>query len=665
LTTDDQPAGVDDHTERRPHRSRLGWLLVAGLICIGAAAWVVRPGAPPPPPLTIAYTRGLAGDGGALERVAASLKPWRDQPLLLVDLGNSLTGRGEMDAGLAMAAGMEVCGYAAVLPSERDLWQPLSRLEEFARLGHFPFLLTNARAGAVPDAWRRPLVRDVGGIRVAVFGVFAPPHDFSIGVDGGLALSRNLEKARAALQETSADVRVVLARVRDAGTLARMLPEADVILPAGASTLQPARLDAPPDAPLPPRSVAMRRVAPALESGERMGFVQLTREADGTISTRFDTQPLAAAEPDEALAAASARYRDESKYSALDAARMHAFVPGDAVEAAPAVAEMVCVDLECDAAVLASNEVSGKLKGMVGADDVARCVARDARVRVVAVTGPELLRWLEGGAGAVAGVRVFRDGQGKVWSASLGGRPLEKVERLKAAVSTRLLDDRAGLPLSDLVSTALLTRPLLHVPPLACVRVPSSREYVSEMMAKARTAVREGHPAQARVYWAQALAFDGGLVDTEGLLKAMQEASPGQTPSYLALGALHEAAGNWRAAWDAYEMGATAYPEEAAWPLAQATLLLRCQRPLAALTLLSQARGKGADTALLEGMARLMAGDPENASAVLSGGLGNRAEPALRALAGLALLRSGSVSKARSVWSTLDSTALTAAEPSR
>lgn len=641
----------------------------------------------PPPAVVIVYTRGLSGFMDAadvppaaptppatLAQVAAAVQPLREAAqkpgdvVALFDLGDSLSGSGALNAardGRPMAAAFGAVGYDAVLPAERDLWRTAAQLQATARLGKFPFLITNARGDhSLPEAWGRPCIRSVAGLRVAVFGVYVSPHDAAVepgAVTASFACSPHLEVLRQAMREAGADANVVLASVTDVVSLAEQLPEATVVIPAGSDALQPMADATASPLPHSAASPAASRVAPALATARSFGTVRLQRDRDGRLAVRCEVHPLPdAASAPEPLAAAVAGFRREvangfaaSWHTTASQMRAWSAAPTDAPEQA---ADLVREELACDVCLLGKDDVRGHWPARISDAALGDGLSAGARMGVASVDGRQAEAWLKN-AGGQSGLVTWKTKDGAL-HAFLHGQPLAQIPRLKAAVPAAWLSPTPGRPLGEIVRDALATHPILSNPPRRAfvvqgAEVPST----AWLLDKGRQLASNDHAKKAREAWLQAVCRQPDEAVTRQLLDAIQTSDPSSPPSYREVGRMHEDAGNWRLAWAAYEMGRTAYPDAWIFPLAQARVLLRAGLPLAVAAPLQEARAHGAppeEVGYLEALAALTVGDAARARSLVEERHAIPApDVATRAVGALALLGAGELDHAAAAWKSL------------
>jgi len=118
--------------------------------------------------------RTLGGVAGVAALVGAERRP-----KLLVDAGDWLQGtpEGALDGGRAVVRLLSAAGYDAAIPGNHELGKGLGGLESLAREAAFPVLAANLReasSGRPPPWLRRWVLKEVGGVRVGLFGLTTP-----------------------------------------------------------------------------------------------------------------------------------------------------------------------------------------------------------------------------------------------------------------------------------------------------------------------------------------------------------------------------------------------------------------------------------------------------------------------------------------------------------
>jgi hypothetical protein len=621
--------------------------------------------------VTIVYTAGLGGrlsaldgPGHNLSDVARHLDALRrnatdkGESVILVDLGGSLHGVGVFNAshgGTPMAGAMKLARYDAVLPDLADIWRGPDEMKRLAGAGGFAFVLANAETPSF-----EPVVRRAGRLRIAIHGIYAPPHPWAVDEDGPpprLVLARNVDGLRAEIARTPADLHVVLANVRDPGALLGSLPANVVVIPG-------------PDAASP--GPGDTRLAPTLEGPADIGRVVITcGDEIPRVACSREATSVGATEPQIEAAVRGERAEFEKglgNHWRSVAEKVTGWAePQQALdEPGSAIADLVADTLSVDVAVLAPGEAGAVEGGVLSEVGLARIVDPRARVRIVWASGAEVQAWLEKDVTeelSVSGLAIWRKEGGGLVLAVHQGRPLCDCKRLRVAVSTRLseIGDR-GRSLLEVVRTGLHQRPYLAAAPARWFVAGDGALDSAALLGRGGEAAGSDPQAAARL-WVEALARTPLPSTATALLKTMATTRPDRFPSYLEVARLANRAGSWQLAWEALDMGRTAYPDAWSYPLAQARLLVVHGLPLEAVPLLHSAARLGAppdQIALLRGIEALMVGDPHTADQVFSRAL-SQANPTertrFRALTALARIRRGDGQGALSVWGTSRSAA--------
>lgn len=680
----------------------------------------VVPIAAEPATVTLLYTRGLSGMIEPADLPSASLhasfrtladvvavhegirgRATDDQKIILMDLGGSLTGLGAVNSfhrGVPMAHAMAAVGYRAVFPSTRDLLPGFPWLQGLADKGRFTLLVGNAR----PPLTSAPLLVGAGTLRVAVFGLYFPADEEDDEGDhpdqGNLVFSRNLDLFRQGLRTTNADARIVVAHVRDVGRLARRLPEATLVVPA-----------APPGAPstrtsrASPSAVGAGKashppaaVAPALSGPQVMGRIDIRKGPDGQVEVSLSQLPVPrATSAPERLVRVTASSREKSARvfgtsAAREGARVlacldDASAPTPGCDTAPLVADLVRQELECDACIISSGDARKRLPTVVSPAALAATIAPAARVQVLEMEGRALQQLLETALAApngkasrpaLAGLHAWTGSDGGLLLVQHEGQALPSVPRLRVAVSASLITGAASSPsdpsaaerpLGDVVQEALVSRPLLALPPrswfvVAGDQVPDATALIDQGLAL----LAAGHGVEAREPWTQALCRKPDEKTLLALLQALQAIDPQAPPSYGDLAALAEAAGCEGERVRALKMGDTAWPTAWVYPLERARADLRRRMPAGVESFLQAARERGAppeDLDLVDGWRFMMTGKRADAAKVLMrASLARPRSVQARALAGMALFSQGDPRRASHLWSRLGPSARDARE---
>lgn len=647
------------------------WVWSAMILCLLATlgCGALRTGLSRPRTVTILYTGGLSGrvsavdgSGLTLSDVAAPLRACRIQAAehqdeaILLDVGGTLTGVAPLNAwrgGLPMAGAMKELAYDAVLPSERDIWMGKDHLTRLQEAGGFRFLLGNAGE----EAFRGPLIRTCGSFRVAVHGIYAPPHVWTREEDAPppeIPLDRNLTSLRESLARTPADLQIVVARVRDVESLLAQLPPATLIIPACAS---PTVADHP-------------RLAPALDRPRQIGRITVTVPGNGEEpAISFARDPVGGGITDGSVESAVKAARSdfdrtfEGKYRAW-AQNVVAYAEPQQVldETGSAIADLVADELAADVCVLAPGEARAVKGGVLSEAGLARLVDPGAHVRLTWARGADVETWLQkdGAALAVSGIAAWRGPDGQLVLALHEGRRLSDCNRLRVAVSTRLgqaPSDGAGLTLIEVVRTALHSRPYIAAAPQRWFEATDAAVPDAGALLERGAQLLAERPGEANELWLQALNRKPDEATAKALEAAMHISTPERFPSYVRLAELEERAAQWELAYSTLQMGRLAYPDASTYPLAQARLLITHGLPLDAAPLLDEASkldAPPADVALLRALQRLMLGDNAGADRLLSNAMED-VDPSqrskFRALTGLARIRRGDLRGAMAVWS--------------
>lgn len=122
--------------------------------------------------LTIMHTNDLHGGIGMLPRLAATIARERARggATLLVDAGDAGLGGTTVDLCVALLAGL---GYDALTPGNAETDLPGHRAA-LCRVG-VPIVVANVADGDLGGRSLPFLMREVGGVRVALLGLTTPP----------------------------------------------------------------------------------------------------------------------------------------------------------------------------------------------------------------------------------------------------------------------------------------------------------------------------------------------------------------------------------------------------------------------------------------------------------------------------------------------------------
>lgn len=177
--------------------------------------WIMPHGAPKPERSWFSRFRRKQGPEGGMAALAALLGR-SPKGYLLVDSGDFLTGTPEVDLSRGDAAidCMNQLGVQACEIGNHDFDQGQANLRRLSELAKFPFLCANLEddATAAPPDYVRPyMLRDIGGLRVAIIGLITAdtPRETLPGNVKGLYFEPEAD----ALRKTVREVRQAGAKV--------------------------------------------------------------------------------------------------------------------------------------------------------------------------------------------------------------------------------------------------------------------------------------------------------------------------------------------------------------------------------------------------------------------------------------------------------------------
>lgn len=186
---------------------------------------------------------------GGLPRRATFIKQEtsEDHEALILDSGNFISSRPLAEQVLESAGAkaklivqaMEHMGYAALSVGEMDLYLGLDRLRSLGEMTRVKFLSANLTDSKGKALFESSAIFKVGGIRVGVIGLTAPPADKSV-LDGRMAGAKIKDPFKAAGEAVEkirdkCDLLVVLSNVTFARNLElpETVPGIDVIISGG------------------------------------------------------------------------------------------------------------------------------------------------------------------------------------------------------------------------------------------------------------------------------------------------------------------------------------------------------------------------------------------------------------------------------------------------
>lgn len=239
----------------------LALALAVGLMaCNSAPAVTPEAYVPGSGTLVLMHTNDMHGrlvagssDGMGLDRLSGLVKSRRatGDAVLLLDAGDALHGQPAvtLSRGKAMLDVMNAIGYEAFVPGNHDFNYGQARLLELAAMADFPFLAANITVDATGKDFLRPyIIKEVGGLTVAIFGLATPETITMSHPDNskGLTYGDPIAVASAMVEQLrgKADVLIALAHLGfvgpfDSRELAKKVSGIDIIVDGHSHTLLP------------------------------------------------------------------------------------------------------------------------------------------------------------------------------------------------------------------------------------------------------------------------------------------------------------------------------------------------------------------------------------------------------------------------------------------
>jgi 5'-nucleotidase/UDP-sugar diphosphatase len=377
------------------------------------------------------------------------------EPLLLLDAGDINTGRPESNFFDAEPdiEGFNAAGYDAVTLGNHEFDKPLNVLQKQIASARFSFLSANVKlknGGVIPGtkAW---MIKEVGGCRVAVFGLLNHTTESSITPENAekIYIENEYSVAKKIVPELRKHADAVIALVHmgleddDGGSqkLAREVSGIDLIVDGHShSDLREPVVVSSPNG----RKVSIVQVG---EWGLRLGHVRMTGNAERGFETSFESLAVdSKVIEDEIINAKLQPYakRVDEKLSEVVGSAPEALGIENVRNAETPVANLVADAMfqaasrfRPDFAILNAGSIRvGLPAGKISLKHIFETLPYDNSIVLVTLSGSEVLELFDnaasvpvgkGGFPAVAGVKVQLNRQAKKsFNVLVDGAPVDK-----------------------------------------------------------------------------------------------------------------------------------------------------------------------------------------------------------------------------------------------